>query len=125
MKYERKSDKEIALLKRKMVKDVLRSREPLLFGVIVILLTFLFGSFLPSRYTGVIPGPSVKIALFSILAGAGVALFTFIIQILSRRKISDESYFGICKTCLSTNHNGKSKCECGGKIEPQEFFNER
>ena len=124
MKYKRKSEAEIAILKKKMLKDVLHSKEPLLFGCIIVPVTFVLGSFFPSRFTGVIPGPSVKIALFSLCAGVGVTLFTLIIQILSRRKISDESYYGICTNCLKINpDNKKTKCKCGGKIEPQEYFN--
>ena len=124
MKYKRKSQDEIVKIKRRMFKNVLLSKEPLVYGAVSMPTFFLLISFIPSRNTGDIRGPSLKILLFSVLIGIGVSVFTYIFQLISRREISDESYFGICRSCLSSNHDGKSKCKCGGKIEPQEYYDE-
>ena len=121
MKYKRKTEEEIKLLKRHQFKKAFNPKIPLLLGAGSVPLIFLSISFLPSRFSNPV-GMSFESLIFSVAAGIVLFLLTYFTQILRRRTDFDEPYFGICNKCQKTSHDGKTKCKCGGIFEPQEYY---
>lgn len=123
MNYARKTDKEIKDIERMMLSRAIRSKTPLLIGLFVTVFAFIAGFILPNKHGGVINGPTIKVLIFASCCGVFSILFFHILQIARKRDLFDGSYCCVCKECKSIYYSSESQCECGGRLEPQEYYN--
>lgn len=121
MMYQRKSEQEIAQIKKARLQEALRPTMPLLIAVASAGLIFLFVSHFQGRYSAPLGFSKASLSL-ALASGLGIFLFLYAMQFLTTKDAIKHSEFGICSTCYRPDHSGRRRCTCGGRIEPGSFY---
>ncbi|MDQ8188523.1 hypothetical protein QEH53_23265 [Pelagicoccus sp. SDUM812002] len=123
MSWKRKSEREISVIDDQMKREARKPHTPALFSGTTIVLSFLGLSFLPSMHRSPEPaGMTLKGLTLAVSFGAIAFTIMYLVQLKTKRNIGSDTGFGICDRCHETNHDGKRKCHCGGRFEPNEFY---
>ncbi|MDQ8201364.1 hypothetical protein QEH56_24610, partial [Pelagicoccus enzymogenes] len=65
---------------------------------------------------------SFQTLLLAVSFGLVAFIVMYLVQLKTKRNIGSDAGFGICDRCHKTNHDGKRTCACGGRFEPNEFY---
>ncbi|GEM_PF-6053464 len=67
-------------------------------------------------------GLNLKTLVESSKYGIASFIFLYVLQIINGKDISLDTFNRICKTCYTLYKRPKFCCECGGKLEPIEYY---
>ena len=123
MTWKRKTEHEIAEHSKSLLHESRNPKEPATFAVIVTVIFFLVLNYTPFllEIDEPLEDPWSNLAI-AIVCGLVTFVSFYIKQIWQKRSIESEVEFTICNQCNKTDHQGNQECECGGKLEPCDYY---
>lgn len=120
-KFKRKPETEIDRNKRERIKD---SRNPVrVFLLSLGIIPIFWISFGPKSLVSQL---SLNFFQEPLIMSLKAGVYSFIVlygwQLYRRNTIFEKIGFGVCRRCLKAIHRGKWKCNCGGKVEPHQYY---
>ena len=125
IQFVRRDEKEIETIREKMISEAKDPTQAVIYGTVTGFLAFIILAIFPTKYSPDPMGISFETLGWASLAGFIATLILYGIKLKNKRDPMNDGTFGICSGCSRIDHAGKKKCECGGVIEPHEFYRKK
>ena len=121
-KYVRRSDAEVELIRKRLIRESRRPWEPLFIGLGVGLILPAFEFVIGSEVHKPLEADFSFLVTLGLVFGFAAFLITYYRQIKSGRGPSRGVYLWLCASCKKKHEENLKECDCGGVVEPIEFY---
>ena len=123
MSWKRKSEDEVIILKKNILRESRNPKTAAIYAGTGTIMSFLALSYIPTDLGPPDPpGASWLGLIISTVCGVGIFALMYLMQVWQKRNIGNEVNFRICKQCNEIDHVGNKNCECGGELEPSDYY---